>query len=100
MKIRKMLSVAVCVFECLKFRQIFVRIRLGTCSEPIKLSPLELLQDTFERGMEIHAKMTMFAEGCHGHLSKQLFDRFDLRKNCQPMTYAIGIKEVSFCNIF
>ena len=54
------------------------------------------LQDTFERGMEIHAKMTMFAEGCHGHLYKQLFDKFDLRKNCQPMTYAIGIKEVSF----
>ena len=45
--------------------------------------------------MEIHAKMTMFAEGCHGHLSKQLFDKFELRKNCQPMTYAIGIKEVS-----
>jgi flavin-dependent dehydrogenase len=45
--------------------------------------------------MEIHAKMTMFAEGCHGHLSKQLFDRFELRKNCQPMTYAIGIKEVT-----
>jgi len=51
-------------------------------------------KDTFERGMEIHAKMTMFAEGCHGHLSKQLFDRFELRKNCQPMTYAIGIKEL------
>ena len=56
------------------------------------------VQDTFERGMEIHAKMTMFAEGCHGHLSKQLFETFDLRKNCQPMTYAIGIKEVGFLN--
>ena len=53
-----------------------------------------LSQDTFERGMEIHAKLTMFAEGCHGHLSKQLFEKLDLRKNCQPMTYAIGIKEV------
>ena len=38
--------------------------------------------------------MTMFAEGCHGHLSKQLFDKFKLRKKCQDMTYAIGIKEV------
>ena len=57
---------------------------------------MSLPQDTFERGMEIHAKLTMFAEGCHGHLSKQLCDKFELRKNCQPMTYAIGIKEVIF----
>jgi len=51
-------------------------------------------KDTFERGMELHAKLTLFAEGCHGHLAKQLWDTYDLRKNAQPMTYAIGIKEL------
>lgn len=44
--------------------------------------------------MELHAKMTIFGEGCHGHLAKQLFSKFDLRKNCQPMSYGIGVKEL------
>ena len=52
-------------------------------------------KDTFERGMELHAKVTVFAEGCHGHLAKQLMNKFDLRSNgaCQQ-TYGIGIKEL------
>ncbi|KAG8523403.1 Electron transfer flavoprotein-ubiquinone oxidoreductase, mitochondrial, partial [Galemys pyrenaicus] len=49
---------------------------------------------TFERGLELHAKVTIFAEGCHGHLSKQLFKKFDLRANCDPQTYGIGLKEL------
>lgn len=52
-------------------------------------------QDVFERGMELHAKVTMFGEGCHGHLAKQLYKQFNLRENCEPQTYAIGLKEVS-----
>ncbi|KAG0413408.1 hypothetical protein HPB47_009451 [Ixodes persulcatus] len=51
-------------------------------------------KDTFERGMELHAKCTVFSEGCHGHLAKQLFKKFDLRKNCQPQTYGLGLKEL------
>ena len=51
-------------------------------------------QDSFARGMELHAKCTIFAEGCHGHLAKQLFKKFDLRKNCAPQTYGIGLKEL------
>lgn len=51
-------------------------------------------KDTFERGMELHAKCTIFAEGCHGHLGKQLFKQFDLRKDCQPQTYGLGLKEL------
>ncbi|XP_070554079.1 electron transfer flavoprotein-ubiquinone oxidoreductase, mitochondrial-like [Ptychodera flava] len=49
---------------------------------------------TFERGMELHSKVTVFGEGCHGHLAKQLYSTLNLRENCQPQTYAIGIKEV------
>ena len=52
-------------------------------------------QDVFERGMELHAKVTLFGEGCHGHLAKQLYRQFNLRENCEPQTYAIGLKEVS-----
>ncbi|XP_014437884.1 electron transfer flavoprotein-ubiquinone oxidoreductase, mitochondrial [Tupaia chinensis] len=49
---------------------------------------------TFERGLELHAKVTIFAEGCHGHLAKQLYKRFDLRASCEPQTYGIGLKEL------
>ncbi|XP_076877810.1 electron transfer flavoprotein-ubiquinone oxidoreductase, mitochondrial isoform X2 [Brachyhypopomus gauderio] len=51
-------------------------------------------KDVFERGMELHAKITLFGEGCHGHLAKQLYKQFDLRKGCEPQTYAIGLKEL------
>ncbi|CAB1325618.1 unnamed protein product [Coregonus sp. 'balchen'] len=52
-------------------------------------------EDVFERGMELHAKVTLFGEGCHGHLAKQLYRQFNLRENCEPQTYAIGLKEHS-----
>ncbi|MEJ1277637.1 electron transferring flavoprotein dehydrogenase [Cricetulus griseus] len=51
-------------------------------------------KSTFERGLELHAKVTVFAEGCHGHLAKQLYKKFDLRASCDPQTYGIGLKEV------
>lgn len=51
-------------------------------------------KDTFARGMELHAKCTIFAEGCHGHLAKQLYSKFNLRTSCEPQSYAIGMKEL------
>ncbi|BES89906.1 electron transfer flavoprotein-ubiquinone oxidoreductase [Nesidiocoris tenuis] len=51
-------------------------------------------KEIFERGMELHAKCTIFAEGCHGHLTKTLFKKFNLRENCEPQTYGLGLKEV------
>jgi len=48
----------------------------------------------FQRGMELHAKQTVLAEGCRGSLTKILFDKFSLRKDCDPQTYGIGIKEL------
>lgn len=50
---------------------------------------------TFERGMELHAKCTIFAEGCHGHLTKQLMSKLNLRTDCEPQSYGIGLKEVN-----
>ena len=48
----------------------------------------------FQRGMELRARYTLFAEGCRGSLSKQLMRRFALRDGHDPQTYAIGIKEL------
>jgi electron-transferring-flavoprotein dehydrogenase len=48
----------------------------------------------YEPGIELHARQTLFAEGCRGHLSKQLMDHFDLRDGVDPQTYGIGIKEL------
>ena len=45
-------------------------------------------------GMELHARQTLLAEGCRGSLTKGLFERFDLRRDCDPQTYSIGIKEL------
>ncbi len=49
---------------------------------------------TYEPGMELHGKYVLFGEGCRGSLSKQLIERFDLEKDCQPQTYGIGLKEL------
>ena len=48
----------------------------------------------FQPGVELHARVTVFAEGCRGHLTKSLFERFDLRNGVDPQTYGIGIKEL------
>ncbi|MCJ1417328.1 hypothetical protein MMC32_003671 [Xylographa parallela] len=49
---------------------------------------------SFERGMEFHARITLFAEGCHGSLTKQVIKKYDLRRESQPQTYGLGLKEV------
>ena len=48
----------------------------------------------FEPGIELHAKYTLFSEGCRGSLSEQLMTKFNLRSHCDPQTYGIGIKEL------
>ncbi len=51
-------------------------------------------KDSFTPGYELRAKYTFFAEGCRGSLTKGLFEKFDMRSNADPQTYAIGIKEL------
>jgi len=48
----------------------------------------------FQRGMELRARYTLFAEGCRGSLSKQLIEHFNLLEGHDRQTYAIGIKEL------
>jgi len=50
--------------------------------------------DAYQAGMELHAKYTFFAEGCRGHLGKQLEEKFDLRRGADPQVYGIGLKEL------
>ncbi|WP_425354721.1 electron transfer flavoprotein-ubiquinone oxidoreductase [Burkholderia ambifaria] len=50
--------------------------------------------ENFQLGMELHAKYTLFAEGCRGHLGRQLISKFKLDANADPQAYGIGIKEV------
>lgn len=44
--------------------------------------------------MALNAKVTIFAEGCRGHLTKQLETKFNLRDNVAPQSYGIGLKEI------
>ncbi|WP_035894178.1 electron transfer flavoprotein-ubiquinone oxidoreductase [Legionella oakridgensis] len=48
----------------------------------------------YQPGMHLHAKQTLFAEGCRGQLSLNLMNRFQLYQNVQPQTYGLGIKEI------
>jgi electron-transferring-flavoprotein dehydrogenase len=50
--------------------------------------------DAHQPGMELRAKYTLFAEGCRGHLGKQLQDKYKLRDGVEPQLYGIGLKEL------
>ncbi|MEQ1776860.1 MAG: electron transfer flavoprotein-ubiquinone oxidoreductase [Burkholderiales bacterium] len=50
--------------------------------------------DAHQPGMELRAKYTLFAEGCRGHLGKQLQEKYKLRAGVEPQLYGIGLKEL------
>jgi electron-transferring-flavoprotein dehydrogenase len=52
------------------------------------------LTDRHQQGIELHARQTVFAEGCRGSLTKTLFEKFRLRDGVDPQTYGLGIKEL------
>lgn len=66
----------------------------GVATNDLGIDKNNKCKASFERGMEFHAGCTLFAEGCHGSLTKQLVSAFDLRKDSDPQTYGIGLKEV------
>jgi len=51
-------------------------------------------KDGYEQGIELHGKVTVFAEGCRGHLGKKLIEKFNLNKGKDPQQYGIGFKEI------
>ena len=48
----------------------------------------------YTQGIDIVAPITVLAEGCRGHLSKQLIAKYRLDADSDPQTYGIGIKEL------
>ena len=48
----------------------------------------------YQPGMELHAQYTLFAEGCRGHLGKQIEQKYNLREGVDPQVYGISIKEL------
>ena len=51
-------------------------------------------KDAFMPGMELRAKYTVFAEGCRGHLGKELIAKFNLDAETSPQHYGLGFKEI------
>lgn len=51
-------------------------------------------KSSFQRGMEIHGKQVVLAEGCRGSLSERVIKKYHLRSNSDPQSYGIGLKEV------
>ncbi|WP_375594443.1 electron transfer flavoprotein-ubiquinone oxidoreductase [Algihabitans albus] len=66
----------------------------GVATNDLGVSKDGSQKDSYQPGMELRAKYTFFAEGCRGSLSKQLEQRFDLRRDAQHQTYGIGLKEL------
>jgi len=50
--------------------------------------------EQFQAGIELSGKYCFFAEGCRGHLGRQLMEKFRLREDSDPQVYGIGLKEL------
>ncbi|KAF8166202.1 hypothetical protein BJ912DRAFT_1025920 [Pholiota molesta] len=71
-----------------------VRSVRGVVTNEVGLTREYRAKSAFEPGMAFRAKVTLLAEGAHGSLSKQATGMYDLRREAQPQTYALGVKEV------
>ncbi|KAK9446579.1 uncharacterized protein V1518DRAFT_423493 [Limtongia smithiae] len=67
---------------------------IGIATNDMGVSKSGEPKDSFQRGMEFLAKVTLLAEGCHGSLTKSVIAKYDLRRGKEVQTYGIGIKEV------
>ncbi len=66
----------------------------GVATGDVGIGKDGLHTENYQPGMELHAKQTIFAEGCRGSLSKDLMQKFNLREGVDPQAYGIGIKEL------
>ena len=67
---------------------------LGVATGDVGINKQGKKTENFQPGMHLHAKQTLFAEGCRGFLSSQIIQRFQLRVGQSPQTYGLGIKEM------
>lgn len=66
----------------------------GIATGDMGLSESGEQKDSFMPGMELHAKYTVFSEGCRGHLGKELIEKYGLDTQADAQHYGIGIKEL------
>ena len=51
-------------------------------------------KSSYAAGMDLRARLTVFGEGCRGHLTRSLEGKYKLRENSSHQTYGIGLKEL------
>lgn len=66
----------------------------GVATSDTGVSKTGAAKGNFQRGMEIHGKQVVLAEGCRGSLSERVIQQFNLRENSDMQSYGIGLKEV------
>jgi len=66
----------------------------GVATRDVGVSKSGAPKDTFERGMELRAPQTLFAEGARGSCAEAVVDHFCLRDGADVQTYGLGLKEV------
>ncbi|MGH7452607.1 MAG: electron transfer flavoprotein-ubiquinone oxidoreductase [bacterium] len=67
---------------------------LGIATGDVGISRNGSIKSGFTRGIELHAKYTLIAEGARGSLAKELIAKFGLDKNREPQKFGIGLKEL------
>lgn len=66
----------------------------GVATGDMGLSTQGERKDSYEPGMAIHARHTVFAEGSRGHLGRRLIEKFGLDQGRDPQHYGLGLKEL------
>jgi electron-transferring-flavoprotein dehydrogenase len=66
----------------------------GVATGDLGLNKKHEKTSAYQPGMELRGKYTFFAEGCRGHLGRQLEAKLGLRGTADPQVYGIGIKEL------
>lgn len=66
----------------------------GIITSDMGLNKQREQKSTFQAGIQLNAKQTIFAEGARGSLGKELISHFKLDRDSQPQHYALGIKEL------
>lgn len=67
---------------------------LGIATGDMGLARDGALKPNFSRGMELHGKYCLIAEGARGSLAKALIARYRLDAGRDPQKYGLGLKEL------
>jgi len=67
---------------------------LGIATGDMGISRDGSRKSNFTRGIALHGKYTLIAEGARGSLAKELIAKFGLDNNREPQKFGIGLKEL------